>query len=135
MQCTKKKNRSKYTCELYIKNWSYYNKIWIVFAIYQKMILKGTSWDGPRIELHLKITNTYFTPLDDSACKGDANLYTFSWTVVSHITLISLHYRWSKRNVKGRYLHHKVTGDQLCGRAITEINFFSFDFSVSFSFR
>ena len=40
----KVKNRPKYTCELYITNWSYSNKVGIVFAMYQRMILKGKSW-------------------------------------------------------------------------------------------
>ena len=43
---TKGKSRSKYTCEIYIMNWSYSNKVEIVFAMYQRMILKGTSWAG-----------------------------------------------------------------------------------------
>ena len=30
-------NRSKNACELYITNWSYYYKIGIVFAVYQKI--------------------------------------------------------------------------------------------------
>ena len=48
MQCNKGKNRSKYTCELYITNWSYSNKLEIIFAMYHIMRLKGTSWAGPR---------------------------------------------------------------------------------------
>ena len=44
----KGKNRSKYICELYITNWSYSNKVGIVFAMYQVMISKGGSWAGPR---------------------------------------------------------------------------------------
>ena len=50
IQRTKVKNRSKYTCELYIKNWSYSNKVGIVFAMYQRMRSKGASWAGPRLE-------------------------------------------------------------------------------------
>ena len=45
----KGKNRMKYKCELYIMNWSYSNKVGIVFAMYQIMISKGTSWTGPRL--------------------------------------------------------------------------------------
>ena len=44
----KGKNRSKNKCELYITNWSYYYKIGIGFAMYQRMGLKGTSWARPR---------------------------------------------------------------------------------------
>ena len=44
-------NRSKYTCELYITNWSYSNKLGIVFTMYQIMRSKGESWAGPRITL------------------------------------------------------------------------------------
>ena len=44
----KGKNRSKYTCELYITNWSYSYKVGIVFAMYQIMRPKGKSWAGPR---------------------------------------------------------------------------------------
>ena len=39
----------KYTCELYITNRSYSNKVVIVFAMYQRMRSKGTYWDGPRL--------------------------------------------------------------------------------------
>ena len=42
------KNRLKHTCELYITNWSHSKKSGIVFAMYQRMILKGDSWDEPR---------------------------------------------------------------------------------------
>ena len=41
------KNRSKNTHEFYIKNWSYSYKVGIVFALYQKLRSKGTSWAGP----------------------------------------------------------------------------------------
>ena len=44
----RKKNNSKYTWELYITNWSYSKKLGIVFAMYQIIRLKGTSWYGPR---------------------------------------------------------------------------------------
>ena len=47
-------NRSKYTCELYITNWSYSNKLWIVFATYQRMRTKGGSWAGPCLMLHFE---------------------------------------------------------------------------------
>ena len=47
-------NGSKYTCEIYITNWYFSNKVGIVFAIYQRMISKGTSWAGPRHELWRK---------------------------------------------------------------------------------
>ena len=43
-----KEKQVKYTCELYITNWSYSNKLGIVFAMYQRMRSKGTSWDGLR---------------------------------------------------------------------------------------
>ena len=43
----KGKNWPKYTFGIYITNWSYYNKEGIVFAMYQRMIPKGTSWAGP----------------------------------------------------------------------------------------
>ena len=49
MQRTKGKNRLKYTCEIYITNCSYSKKAGNVFAMYQIMISKGTSWDGPRL--------------------------------------------------------------------------------------
>ena len=39
----KDKNRSKYTCELYITDWFYSNKVGIVFAMYQRMRSKETS--------------------------------------------------------------------------------------------
>ena len=45
---TKGKSRSKYTCDISITNWSYSNKLGIVFTIYQRMISKGTSWAGTR---------------------------------------------------------------------------------------
>ena len=45
----KRKNRSKNTYELYIKHWYYSYKVGIVFAMNQRIILKGTSWDGPRL--------------------------------------------------------------------------------------
>ena len=44
----KAKNRSKCTCELYITNWYYYYKLGIVFALFQRMLSKGASWDVPR---------------------------------------------------------------------------------------
>ena len=40
--------RSKYSREHYITNWSYSKKVGIIFAVYQIMISKGTSWDVPR---------------------------------------------------------------------------------------
>ena len=43
------KNKSKYTCEPYITNSSYSKKVGIVFAMYQRIRSKGTSWDGPRL--------------------------------------------------------------------------------------
>ena len=43
----KENNRSKNTYELYTTNWSYSYKVGIVFAMYQSMRLKGTSWAGP----------------------------------------------------------------------------------------
>ena len=43
----KDKNRSKYTCEIYITNWYYSNKVVIVFAMYQRIKSKETSWDVP----------------------------------------------------------------------------------------
>ena len=43
----KGKNRSKYTCEIYITKWFYYYKVGIVFAMYQRMRPKGKSWAGP----------------------------------------------------------------------------------------
>ena len=49
MQLTKGGNSSKYTCELYIMNWSYSKKLGIVFAMYQIVRLKGASWYGPRL--------------------------------------------------------------------------------------
>ena len=47
----KGKNRSKYTCELYITNQSYPNKVGIVFTMYQIMRSKGEFWAGPRLQL------------------------------------------------------------------------------------
>ena len=44
----KGKNRSKYTCDVYITNLSYSNKIGIVFAMYQRMRSKVKYCDGPR---------------------------------------------------------------------------------------
>ena len=41
-----KRNRSKNTYELYIKNWYYAYKVGIVFAMCQIMISKGSTWDG-----------------------------------------------------------------------------------------
>ena len=40
-------DRSKNTCEIYITNWSYSNKVGIYFAMYQIMISKGASWAEP----------------------------------------------------------------------------------------
>ena len=40
-------NRSKYTCEIYINNWSNCYKVGAVFTIYQIMRSKGISWAGP----------------------------------------------------------------------------------------
>ena len=37
----KGENRSKNTYEIYIINWYYYYKVGIVFAMYQRMRLKG----------------------------------------------------------------------------------------------
>ena len=45
----KEKIRLKYKCEFYITNWLYSNKVGIVFAMYQIMRSKGTSWAGPRL--------------------------------------------------------------------------------------
>ena len=69
IQRTKGKNRSKYTCELYITNWSYSNKVGIVFAMYQIMISKGTYWAGPRPwwaanSWYIHETSTVTTPRD-----------------------------------------------------------------------
>ena len=44
----KGENRLKYTCELCITNWYYSKKEGIIFAMYHRMISKGTFWDGPR---------------------------------------------------------------------------------------
>ena len=44
----KGKNQVKSTCELYITNWYYSYKVGIIFAMYQIMISKGTSWYGSR---------------------------------------------------------------------------------------
>ena len=43
----KGENRSKYTCEIYITNWSYSKKVGFFSAIYQRMRLKGTYWARP----------------------------------------------------------------------------------------
>ena len=40
----------KYTCEVYITNWSYSKKVGIVFAVYQRMRSKETSWAEPRLQ-------------------------------------------------------------------------------------
>ena len=48
IQSRNKRNRLKNTYELYITNWSYSYKIGIVFAMYHRMRLKGTSWSGLR---------------------------------------------------------------------------------------
>ena len=52
----KGENRSKNTCELYITNWSYSYKVVIVFAIYQIMISKGTSWVLTRLSWYTLTT-------------------------------------------------------------------------------
>ena len=52
-----KENSSKYTCDLYIKNWSYSYKVLIVFAVYQRMRSKGGSWVGPRLMCEFDIPN------------------------------------------------------------------------------
>ena len=59
----KGKNRLKNTCELYITNSSYSYKVVIIFAMYQRMRLKGTSWAGPRLGLFYVIflTLTYIS--------------------------------------------------------------------------
>ena len=44
----KGKKRSKYTCDIYIRNWSYNYKVGIVFDMYKRMRPKGTTWAGPR---------------------------------------------------------------------------------------
>ena len=44
----KEKNSSNYICDIYIMNWSYYNKLGIVFAMHQRIIPKGKYWAGPR---------------------------------------------------------------------------------------
>ena len=43
----KGKRRSEYTCEHYITSWSYSNKVGIVFAMYEIMRPKVTSWAVP----------------------------------------------------------------------------------------
>ena len=43
-----KKQVKIYIYKLYITNWYYSYKVQIVFAMYQRMILKGKSWAGPR---------------------------------------------------------------------------------------
>ena len=48
----KGKNRWRYTCKIYIVNWSYSNKVGIVFDMYQKMRSKGKYWAGPRQQLY-----------------------------------------------------------------------------------
>ena len=50
IQCTKEKNMSKNTYELYITNLSYSYKIGIFFAMYQRMRLKGKSWARQTLE-------------------------------------------------------------------------------------
>ena len=47
------KSRSKFTCELYITNWSYSKKVGIDFAMYQRIIPKRTSWDGTRLSSYM----------------------------------------------------------------------------------
>ena len=49
----------KYTCELYITNWSYSNKVGIVFAVYQIMRSKGAYWAGPRLSWCLLYSYSY----------------------------------------------------------------------------
>ena len=41
---TNGKSSLKFTCDVYITNWYYSNKSGIIFAMYQRMISKGTSW-------------------------------------------------------------------------------------------
>ena len=48
-QTHKGKNKSKNTYELYITNCSYSYKAGIIFAMYQSMRLKGTSWVGSQL--------------------------------------------------------------------------------------
>ena len=47
----KEKKRLKYTFNIHIMIWSYSNNLGISFAMYQRMRLKGASWDGPRLHL------------------------------------------------------------------------------------
>ena len=73
----KGKNRSKYTCVLYIMNCSYSKKLGIFFAMYQRMRLKGASWAGPRL------LPSYFIPF----------LFYYLLTLsLSHSLIFSLSY-------------------------------------------
>ena len=46
---THKGKQVENTYDLYIKNWSYCYKAGIVFAMYQRMRSKGTSWAAPQL--------------------------------------------------------------------------------------
>ena len=79
-------NKSKYTCELYITNCSYSNKVGIVLAMYQRMRSKGTSWAGPRLSVFIFFMVVWLLP--------------FCWLIKRLVSKVDTWIRWEYPTIK-----------------------------------
>ena len=107
----KGKKRSKYTCEIYITNWSYSYKVGIVFAMYQIMRSKGTSWAGPRpkyLPCHNNISHPLILPYRNYQGHGQcppSHTQAFTSKTLPCCQTYSL--KWPCI-FPGQFLHHKL---------------------------
>ena len=70
------------------------------------------------ILLHVSVSDLGYI----SSCKSLATLFEYICKFAPPITPICLHEGWMMNNLKIRYLHHDVTVNQFCGRAVTGLN-------------
>ena len=130
----KGKNRLKYTCEIYIKNLSYSNKVGIVFAFYQRMRSKKTSWAGPFQEYVYRFAPLFMNWQAYLIQKGICSAKTH-WTLVlmqinlsCYQLIVGSHrYIWVKNEIEDIYIKTpwETCGTLLSGRTVEILMFYN----------